>query len=261
MNPQILIDNEVIHSSPEVVLFDKDGTLIDIHHYWVSMINIRSEYIVDRWFPEVSNKQEIKYKLIETMGVDVQSWKMDPNGPVGVKPRSFIVHTTADVVRNMGCEISDDDMENIFLEVDAETSNNMLPLLKLLPGVERLLMKLKRYSIHAVIVSTDITSRARKAMQVLGIEQYFLEIIGGDLVKNTKPASDLAELALDRVGCMASSAIVIGDHPVDMLMGKNAGIDANIGVLTGLSRKKSFNECRCNIITDLKSINVESLQC
>jgi len=261
MNSQILIDNEVIHSSPEVVLFDKDGTLIDIHHYWVSMINIRSEYIVDRWFPEVSNKQEIKYKLIETMGVDVQSWKMDPNGPVGVKSRPFIVHVAADVVRNLGCKISDDDMEDIFLEVDKETSKNMLPLLKLLPGVERLLMKLKKSSIHAVIVSTDITSRARKAMQVLGIEQYFSEIIGGDLVKNTKPASDLAKLALDKVGCMASSAIVIGDHPVDMMMGKKAGIDANIGVLTGLSRKKSFNECQCNIITDLKSINVESLQC
>jgi|APSaa5957512535_1039671.scaffolds.fasta_scaffold22131_2 phosphoglycolate phosphatase len=261
MKPQISIDNEVIHSSPEVVLFDKDGTLIDIHHYWVSMINIRSEYIVDRWFPEVSNKQEIKYKLIETMGVDVQSGKMNSNGPVGVKPRPFIVHVTADVVRNMGCEISDDDMEDIFLEVDTETSKNMLPLLKLLPGVKELLMKLKSFDIQTVIVSTDITSRARKAMQALEMDQYFAEIIGGDLVKNAKPASDLAELALDKVGCMASSAIVIGDHPVDMLMGKNAGIDVNIGVLTGLSRKKSFNECQCNIVTDLKSINVESLQC
>lgn len=259
MNPQILLDDKVIHPSPKVVLLDKDGTLIDIHHYWVSMINIRSEYIVDRWFPEVSNKQDIKDKLVETMGVDIQSERMNPNGPVGVKPRSFIVRVAADVVRNLGCKISDGDMENIFLEVDADTSKNMLPLLKLLPGVKELLMKLKSSNIYAVIVSTDITSRARKAMQALEIEEYFSEIIGGDLVENTKPSSDLAELALDKVGCMASSAIVIGDHPVDMLMGKNAGIDVNIGVLTGLSRKKSFDECRCNIITDLKSVHVESL--
>jgi len=193
------------------------------------------------------------------MGVDIQSGKMNPNGPVGVKPRSFVVHVAADVVRNAGCYISDDDMENMFLEVDADTSKNMLPLLKLLPGVKELLMKLKCSNIYAVIVSTDITSRARKAMQVLEIEEYFSEIIGGDLVENTKPASDLAEIALDKVGCMASSAIVIGDHPVDILMGKNAGIDVNIGVLTGLSRKKSFDECLCDIITDLKSVRVESL--
>jgi len=259
MRPQILVNNEVVHSSPKVLLFDKDGTLIDVNHYWVSMINIRAEYILRRWFLKVSNKHDLKNKFIEIMGVDIQTGRMKPNGPVGVKPRSFVVHAAADAVRNMGCKISDNDMEDIFLEVDLETSKNMLPLLKLLPGVEKLLMKLKIYSIDAVIVSTDITSRARKAMQVLGIEQYFSEIIGGDLVTNTKPASDLAELALDKVGCMASSAIVVGDHPVDMLMGKNAGVDVNIAVLTGLSRKRSFNECQCNIITDLRSISVEFL--
>ena len=42
MSVQLQINGEVVHAAPEVVLFDKDGTIIDIHHYWTSMVRIRS---------------------------------------------------------------------------------------------------------------------------------------------------------------------------------------------------------------------------
>lgn len=256
MNSQILIDGKIVHDSPKVVLFDKDGTLIDIHHYWASMIRIRSEKIVQRWFPTIVDQKKIKDTLIDVMGVDLQSGRMKPDGPVGIKPRPFIVDVAADVVRKEGCDISHDEMESLFTEVDFATSKEMLPLLKVLPGVEDLLVKLQQCGILSVIVSTDITSRARKAMEVLQLNHYFSEIIGGDLVEHTKPAPDLAALALARVNCDTDSAVVIGDHPVDILMGHNAAIGSNIGVLTGLSDDSAFIGHECHVVSDLQSIMV-----
>ena len=257
MKPKILIDGEVVHHSPKVVLFDKDGTLIDIHHYWSSMIRIRSEKIAQDWFPDKVDKKKIKDALIDAMGVDLQSGRMKPDGPVGIKPRPFIVAVAADVVREEGCDISNDEMELLFAEVDLVTSKDMLPLLKVLPGVEELLIKLQQCDIQSVVVSTDITSRACKAMEVLKLDHFFAGIIGGDLVEHTKPAPDLAELALRHVNCEAGSAVVIGDHPVDMLMGHNAAINLNIGVLTGLSDNSAFTGHECHVVSDLQSIKVE----
>ena len=43
-------NKEIVKVDPEIVLFDKDGTLIDIHHYWATMLKLRSAMIVDKWF-------------------------------------------------------------------------------------------------------------------------------------------------------------------------------------------------------------------
>jgi len=256
MSAQLLMNGEVIHPSPEIILFDKDGTLIDIHHYWASMIRIRSEWIVERWFAESSESHRIAITLQEAMGVDTNSGRMKPDGPVGIKPRPFIVEVAMSVVEDNGQKINVDQMEALFAEVDQLTSNDMLPLLKVLPGVEEFLESIQHCGIKAIVVSTDITSRARKAMQTLKLDHYFSEIIGGDLVENTKPAPDLAELALRSGQCNAEAAVVLGDHPVDIGMGINAGVEVNIGVLTGLSDQQVLIKHDCLIASNLESIEM-----
>lgn len=256
MSAQLLINSVVAHAAIEAILFDKDGTLIDIHYYWASMIRIRAALIVKRCFNDQVKKDEIEAELIDSMGVDLQSGRMKPEGPVGVEPRHCIVNVAANVVRRNGCDISNHEMEAIFSEVDYVTSSNLLPLLKLLPGVEDLLKMLKDACIPAFIVSTDITSRACKAMETLQLDRYFEDIIGGDQVENSKPSADMALLALKRCGVTPKGAVVIGDHPVDIKMGCAANVGLNIGVLTGLSEHSAFDGLACHIVSDLSAIAV-----
>jgi phosphoglycolate phosphatase len=257
MRTRLIIDGEVSCLSPKVVLFDKDGTIIDIHHYWTSMIRIRANLIVQRWQLDQKERNKMKDVLIDAMGVDLQTGLMKEDGPVGVKPRPFIVNIVAQKVRDAGCNISDTEIESLFVEVDRLTAQDLYPLLKLLPGVENLLKQLHTCKVPTVIVSTDITSRARKAVEELGLNKYFYAIIGADLVENTKPAPDLAKLALQYVNVEAADAVVIGDHPVDIQMGKTANLGLGIGVLTGLSSSLSFRSYDCPVVTDLTLISME----
>jgi len=250
------IDGIGLLERPGLVLFDKDGTLIDIHHYWVGMIKLRADLIIERYFSDQSTVDEVRYALIDAMGVDVSSSRMKPDGPVGIKPRRFIVKVATQTIRNHGIEVEESDTELLFAEVDRKTSNDISPLLKILPGVTELLFALHEKNIPAAVVSTDITSRATAAIEVLGLAKYFKTIIGGDAVANIKPAPDLALAATTYCNVQAQHAVVIGDHPVDILMGQNAGCGLNIGVLNGLSNRMQFANLDCTLIPDLTHITV-----
>ena len=59
-----MINREISKVNPEMILFDKDGTLIDIHHYWASMIKLRGALIVNKWFKNHIDKNAIERSLI-----------------------------------------------------------------------------------------------------------------------------------------------------------------------------------------------------
>ena len=83
----LLINNKLALADVEAVIFDKDGTLIDVHHYWASMLKIRAKLIVKKY--KLDGK--VKNELMDAMGIDVRTGKIKANGPVGIKPRPFIV--------------------------------------------------------------------------------------------------------------------------------------------------------------------------
>ena len=248
----LLINNKLVLLDVEAIIFDKDGTLIDVHHYWSSMLEIRASFIVDKY----NLNDRIKFELMDAMGVDIKSGKIKTDGPVGIKPRSFIVSVAVEVLNSNNISISNADIESIFLEVDRKTSDNILPLLKLLPDVGRLLENLKQCGVTIMLATTDMTSRARLAMKALGIEHFFSEIIGGDAVEFSKPSPDLALNIIERSKVNQNKTVVIGDHPVDVKMGSAANVACNIGVLTGLSNADLFSELDCFVVESLENIGV-----
>lgn len=250
----LIVNGEVLLDRVDAIIFDKDGTLIDAHHYWSSMIKIRATKIVDKWFngPKYGT---IRAGLVDAMGLDEYN-KLKPNGPVGVKSRGYIVNVVKEYIQSNGVYVNNDEVESLFKKVDIITAENISPLIKILTGVEDLLMKMSQFGIKSVIASTDITIRANKAMEVLGLQHQFSEIIGGDLVQKTKPAPDMVNVALSKINCMPENVAVIGDHPVDIKMGLSANVGLNIGVLTGLSGEDLFSNLNCVVIKDLSKIKI-----
>jgi phosphoglycolate phosphatase len=254
----LFINDECVLEDVRLILLDKDGTIIDIHHYWGSMLKERAQLIVNRWFSDSDSQTKIFNELIDVMGIEIESGRMKPEGPVGVKPRPFIVKVATEVVCKNGVTTELEDIEKIFKEVDLQTASYIFPFLKILPGVKSFIKECHEQGVQLGVVTTDITERGRKALQALEMENYFHYIIGGDQVINPKPASDSVDIILEQSGIERDKTAVIGDHTVDLQMGITSGIGCNIGVLTGLGTRESLSPHTCQIIDSFKQLSIRS---
>lgn len=73
----------------------------------------------------------------------------------------------------------------------------------------------------------------------LGIEKYFLEIIGADSTPFLKPDPRVVEYLLSKYSIPKENAVMIGDGVNDISVAKNAGI-LSCAYLNGLSEKETL---------------------
>jgi phosphoglycolate phosphatase-like HAD superfamily hydrolase len=96
-------------------------------------------------------------------------------------------------------------------------------------------VNLKNSGLILAVASTDTHSRIIESFKALGIAGIFTLIVGPEDVANGKPAPDMILEILNKTGCKADETIMVGDSISDMKMGRNAGVKACIGVLTGIT--------------------------
>jgi phosphoglycolate phosphatase len=247
---RIYINQEEL-KNVDLFIFDKDGTLIDIHHYWCSMIKIRAEFLLKEF--KLSSR-ELYFNLIDAMGIDVESNKMKPTGPVGLKSRSFIIETTFNCFLKSGVKCTLEQVSDVFKRVDEYSKEIIKDLIKPLPGVKNLLYNLKENGIPIAIATTDLSERAKLAIECLEIEDVFSVIAGGNTVEHAKPAPDLVNYICKELAIKEERAVVVGDSIVDLEMAKNAG-SRFIGVKTGLYSNEFINDSEF-IIDTLEQIKL-----
>jgi len=235
------------------VIFDKDGTLIDIHFYWVGMIQMRAETLSSKFVAKQQRVQAIN-DLKSNMGIDLLRNKIKPDGPVGIEPRSKIIENAYFSLKEKYTpSISRNNVSEVFQEVDELSIKYLDKIIKPLPGVKKTLEFLKLNNVLISIATTDLTERATIAMKFLNLDKYFDFIVGGDMVKKTKPSADLANLLVNKSNIPANKSLIIGDSEVDLKMAEAAKIKF-LGVATGLTNASLSNK-RKNYINDLTFFN------
>ncbi len=231
----------------ELVIFDKDGTLFDVHHYWGQMIQMRAR----AFSGHVGGGESLRAALVSAMGFDEAVARLRPEGPVGVLKRAAIVAIVRDVLATHGHRWSEAEVETVFLEIDQISEQRLGEMIKVLPGVREFLAACQSSGTRAAIATTDKSNRARLALQVAEMEKDFVFIAGADNVSRPKPDREIADFVLSHLGVAADRAIMVGDHEVDIMVARNAGLMGAIGVATGLHGLAELNR--------LNDANVENL--
>ena len=145
--------------------------------------------------------------------------------------------------------INDRTMEQMVEEFNTIYRNECELLIELFDGVAKTLDQLHKAGVVVLIASNNIREVLERLTARLNIAQYFDGIICADDVVNTKPAPDIALLALARYNIDGKEALVVGDSTYDMDMGREAGCDL-CGVSFGSHTPEMLREKGANYIID-----------
>lgn len=128
-----------------------------------------------------------------------------------------------------------------------ENRKKLVP--QLFPQVKETLADLKEKGYVLTVASSRKDHSLNGFLGDMGIAPYFTYVIGADSVTHAKPNPEPVLKTLADLGFRPEEALVVGDMPVDILMGKGAGA-ATCGVTYGNASRKALAEAGADFIID-----------
>jgi phosphoglycolate phosphatase len=210
-------------SEVRLVIFDKDGTLINQNNIFGSWI-IELVYNI----PIVTNKDN----LLIHLGYNKLKNKFNSNSVVAKGSNDDIKNSISEYIsqnekvlntNNLLDYISKYWIEMVINEDNLVQCGNILDVFK----------QLKNKSIKIAICTSDDRSPTEKMVDILKLGDYIDYIICGDDNISTKPSPEPIWHICSNLNIDISSTVMVGDTISDMQAGINAKCGKVVGVLSG----------------------------
>ena len=120
---------------------------------------------------------------------------------------------------------------------------------KLFPGVKETLSRLREKGYVLTVASSRSSLSLNGFLGDMGIAGYVSYVLGADSVKMAKPHPEPVLRTMEDLGYTAAETLVVGDMPVDILMGKGAGT-LTCGVTYGNSSREDLAASGADFIID-----------
>jgi phosphoglycolate phosphatase-like HAD superfamily hydrolase len=249
--PHLSVGGEIIRDI-DLVVFDKDGTLIELYHYWSQMVALRARLICEALGLGRGHEAGLRWSL----GVDEKAGRLRPEGPVGLKKREVVIKAATDYLDGVGRSDTLRICEQAFERADEVSSRDLGGFIRPIQGAVSLMRALHDRGCRVALATVDVSRRARLAMEFMGASETLDLIVGGEEVTRSKPDPEMIHLILERLGVSPSQAVMVGDALNDVQMGLNAGLKASIGVLTGFASAEQMRALTPFVARDVSGLKV-----
>ena len=135
----------------------------------------------------------------------------------------------------------------LYREVLEELRERIIPTL--FPGVAETLDLLASRGLRFTIASARGTVSLHSLVRDMGMAGRIAYILGAEDAPRAKPWPDPVLKTLEAMGTSASEAMVVGDMPVDIQMGRNACV-ATCGVTYGNSSRDKLKAAGADYVID-----------
>jgi phosphoglycolate phosphatase len=201
------------------VLFDKDGTLIDVNGTWVPIY---------------------RKMLCDEFGIDVRQAEAMMRR-VGYDPvtNGFIANsilasgTTRQLVETWWPDLDEVETQDKLRMIDVDYAPLSKSLLKPLMPLASLLGDLKSMMLKIGVATNDSHYSAMNHMSHLGVLEMFDDVIAADTVRVPKPSGDMIRKFAADHDLRPSEIAMVGDNAHDMEEARNGGAGLAIAVLSG----------------------------
>jgi phosphoglycolate phosphatase len=209
----------------ELVVFDKDGTLIDFSAMWAP------------WAVDLANALEavtgrsLRAPLFQVLGFDPATGRTLPHGALAVTPMTELRRRIAEVLANDGgltASAADRALDAVWHGPDPVESSVPLADLRLL------LRTLRAFGIRVAIATSDDREPTLATLRSLGVANLIDAVVSADDEHEVKPAAAAVVHLCRALDVLPTATAVVGDSAADLTMGRAAKAGRVIGVLSGV---------------------------
>lgn len=236
----------------DTILFDKDGTFIDLHYFWGKMTEMRVLEIIKRF----NLKEDLFSVLCLKLGYDTLNGKMLKDGITAMYSRPVIIEIFCKDLNNLGISITEFQIEEVFDEVSKTFYENMSEYTKPIEDAINFIKLVKSKGIKTGIVTSDAAESTLLTLKHFHWERLFDVVIGRESTKETKESGIPVKLALEKLQSNPKFTVMIGDAPMDYLAAKNGGVTRTILAATGQIDEETLLQTSQYTVSSLDEISI-----
>jgi phosphoglycolate phosphatase-like HAD superfamily hydrolase len=210
--------------SGRLIIFDKDGTLIDFHAMWGGWIRD----LAQRLSAEAGH--DIAGAFFVAVGFDGATNRVDLNGELAIGTMDSLRACAAEVLGDAGLTAGETDaaIEAAWFIPDP------VALARPLADLAALFEACHARGMRVAIATTDDRAPTEATLAGLGLAHLVDALACGDDGHPIKPAPDAILSLCRRLGVAPAESAMVGDTLADMQMGRSAGAGMVVGVLSGI---------------------------
>jgi phosphoglycolate phosphatase len=208
-----------------LVIFDKDGTLIDFNAMWGGWVEALAARL------EALTGRRLAAALFEAMDYDPAARRAVAGGRLAVTPLAGLRALTADTLKLLG--LPDNEAEAVLTAAwevpdPAATARALAPLPALFGA-------LRERGLKIAVATADDRAATLATLASLGVGHLVDVVIAADDGVPLKPRPDMVLAACRATGVEPCQAIVVGDALPELEMARAAGAGLAVGVTSGVS--------------------------
>jgi phosphoglycolate phosphatase len=236
----------------DLVIFDKDGTLIDFEYAW----GRQTVEAVERLVETVKGDNRLRQDLYRSLGYDPQGHRTAATGPLATASIGKLCTIAAVVLYQHGFDWDEAEAHSRGPFEAGLTSIPLTELVRPTADLKSLFGDLRQANVRIAVVTTDDRSPTQETMALLGIADQLDFLACGDDQIPLKPAPDAVLNACAHLGTQPAQVLVVGDTITDMVMARRAGAGCRAAVLTGVGGQDSLAAYADVVLASVADIRV-----
>jgi phosphoglycolate phosphatase-like HAD superfamily hydrolase len=214
----------------DLLVFDKDGTLIEFHLMWGAWVEALARRLED------AAGLPLREGMYPLLGVDPATGLVHAHGLLAATPMSRIREAVEAFVADAGATPA---VATAAVQA-AWHAPDPVALARPVTDLAGLLRRLRQRIGTFAVATSDDRQPTTRTLEALGVAGEFAALTCADDGIRTKPAPDPVLHLCASLGIAPGRTAVVGDSPADLHMGRAAGVARTIGVLTGVGDRASL---------------------